>query len=159
MDEQKTDNRAVMATIAEIRRFVLADQSKRPGSAAIFTLEGASRHFTYRVKQAHDKRGEPIPCWNVKVLAGGSVGNNPKWVYVGSLRSRNRPYFAATKNSPGGQSFQSFNWFTVRYLSRRKPHSSLTFWHEGRCAACGQPLTRPESIKRGFGPHCWAARS
>jgi hypothetical protein len=29
---------------------------------------------------------------------------------------------------------------------------------EGRCKLCGRPLSDPDSLERGVGPDCWAAR-
>jgi len=158
MSTDDTPKRAALTSLPAIRAFVLADQT--PTGAAIFTLEGVTRHFTFRVKQVR-RDGEPIPCWNVKVLAGGAVDASPKWVYLGSLRSR-RPgqtAFIETKGSQHGLAFESFAFFARCYLKKDKPHPALRFYHEGRCCACGRALTTPESVQRGFGPTCWEKRA
>ena len=155
---------ARIGELADIRRFVTADQGKTRG--AIFTLEGRSSHFTFRAKQARDKQGDPIPCWTVKVLTGGSVDDG-SWTYVGSLRSRRLPRFVATRGSkPESASFHAFGWFTRFVLAGPTNPAEMAlfpawaadrdfhFFHMGRCCVCSRALTHPESIKTGIGPVC-----
>lgn len=58
-------------------------------------------------------------------------------------------------NEEHNKSIRAFKWYMMQVIDRRyEMAAKVEFWHVGRCARCGKPLTDPESILRGIGPHC-----
>lgn len=126
------------------------------GGKAIFTLVSVKSgdRYTYKVTENPDGR-----IHFVHLRTGGAPSDPDPWTYIGVIRERERFTLSAksvlTFNSPavGG-----ITWLMNQLAAGRLPEDQVEFWHEGQCAACAGRLTVPESIKRGFGPHCWAVR-
>jgi hypothetical protein len=53
------------------------------------------------------------------------------------------------------QASAAFRWLHAQlYNHNADKLAQVRFFHEGKCSACGRPLTNPESIQRGLGPIC-----
>ena len=50
---------------------------------------------------------------------------------------------------------RSFEYLWKKILSNSLPEL-IVFYRDSRCGRCGQRLTNPKSIKRGFGPYCFS---
>ena len=145
---------------SEVRDFVLA------GNATI-TLESqkTGAWFTYRVRQATDRAGEPTSRWFVSLMNGPD--NESSFCYIGLLDigarmngmlDPNGPIqFRQTAKSRIGADAPSVRGFVFFWnaISSGKMPCNMTVRHEGRCGKCNCKLTVPESIDRGIGPECW----
>lgn len=120
------------------RDFMLAGKS-----LVTFKSLRTGKHYTYRIRK---KKKENI--WFVSVLYFPEADG---YNYIGCITSDGK--FVHTKRSqvnPDSESFVAFKWVWENIQSDK-----VEVWHEGRCGRCGRTLTKPESIKRGFGPLCW----
>lgn len=117
---------------------------------AIFTIrsETSGEHWTYKV--TCKKEGEP---YFVSLLCDGDT-----YLYLGFMRDAGRYQTSSKACRPRSHVAHRVVEFLLKELQRNALHSKLSFFHEGKCAKCGKPLTNPESIERGFGPGCWAKR-
>lgn len=125
------------------------------GGHAIFTLVSVKTgaRYTYRVKTSDSP---DLMFVHLKVAV--NFDEEP-WCYIGVIRDGER--FDLTKASKlplDAAPIRAISWFWTQIIHRVIP-DTLEFWHEGQCAACAGRLTVPESIKRGYGPTCWAARN
>lgn len=139
------------ATAQTAREFALAGK-------AFLTLqsEKTGQHFTYRVKQAEDRKGNKIPMWFVGVLT--SNDNQNGYSYAGLLEDKGDDGVAfrqttKAKISPEAPSLKAFLYFW-KHAERGDLPSCLTVRHENKCGRCGRKLTVPESIDNGIGPEC-----
>jgi len=126
------------------RQFLLAGH-------AIVTLvsEKTGTRFTYRVV-----RKENTP-WFVGVLTGSD--NKSDYSYLGTIFGDGA--FRHGRKSSIGQdapSARAFNW-AWQYLTRGELPPQCEVHHESYCGKCGELLSVPESIKRGYGPKCAAS--
>lgn len=111
----------------------------RAGNATFsIKSERTGKHYTYRVNQP---KGSDV--FFVAVKAG--EGNT----FLGTI-------FNGYKFSPkvGGDATLAFDYFWRWMIERNQIPQGITFYHEGRCGACGRPLTDPTSIELGIGPTC-----
>lgn len=116
---------------------------------AIFTVNNdKDEHYTYEVIY---KSGNN-PIYFVFVLTGGDghysyMGN----MNVGSITARPA---GKSKFKPDSRAVRVFN-FSMRIIAgKQELPKGYDIQHEGKCGACGRPLTDPESIKLGLGPVC-----
>ncbi len=114
---------------------------------ALFTLQGATSRFTYRVSE---KDGDPDLTF-VSVLSGPD--NARDYSCIGTLRGPSKALAHTKRVTPTTPSFKAFQWVYERLL-RSLPIAPVRFYHHGVCGRCGRTLTTPESITRGFGPEC-----
>jgi hypothetical protein len=116
------------------------------GGKAVFTLVSlvTGKRKTFRVR----KGGGDI--YFVDLLTGPD--NREDYAYIGFFRSNLR-IEAGKKGNAFHPAFAAIDWLLIGLASGRMPRTA-TFWHEGKCARCGRPLTNPESIESGFGPEC-----
>jgi|WetSurMetagenome_2_1015567.scaffolds.fasta_scaffold622148_2 hypothetical protein len=136
---------------ALIRRFVLAGR-------AMFTIKSLAtgKHYSYRVARVpqRDESGRPPPfIWFVSVRTSG----DNLWEYMGNLEGEHILTFrltGRTRHLITDERYLAFDWFRRKVLEGGTVPNTLEVWHEGRCAACGRPLSDPSSITRGFGPDC-----
>jgi len=125
---------------ADLFQFVIAGR-------ALFTLEGTTRRFTYRVSQKAD---DPNTTF-VALLTGPN--NERDYTCIGLLTGPEKRLVHTRKVSPETPSFKAFAW-TFERLRRGMSIAPVKFFHHGACARCGRTLTTPESILRGIGPEC-----
>jgi len=124
------------------------------GGKATFTLRSTetSNRYTYRVNEKVEA-GRPT-VYFVGLLAGPD--NESDYTYLGWIRNNQ---FGLTKKSRENglteqtPSVKAFAWAFANFVKGAVPEK-LEFWHAGRCARCGRPLTVPQSIEDGFGPEC-----
>lgn len=120
---------------------------------ARFTIvsKDSGRRYTYRLRKM-----DRANSYFVSVLYG--PGNESDYRYIGTAQ-RDRMHGAGRKVSANDPRFVAITW-AIGQLNRRQGqamHPALEVWHEGRCGRCARPLTDPESIARGYGPHCAGA--
>lgn len=147
-------------TAQEVREFTLAGK-------ATLTLqsEKTGAHFTYKVRQATDKRtGEQAHRWFVSVLNGPD--NEHSFAYIGLLDmgtkrtdylNPNGPVqFRQTAKARFGADTPSVRGFVYFWnaVSLDKMPGCMKVRHDGKCGRCGRKLTTPESLDRGIGPEC-----
>ncbi len=124
------------------------------GGKAVFTLRSTDTgaRFTYRVNEKTEA-GRPT-VYFVGLLAGPD--NESDYTYLGWIKANQ---FGLTKKSRENglteqtPSVKAFAWAFGNFAKGIVPEK-LEFWHAGRCARCGRPLTVPQSIEDGFGPEC-----
>jgi len=125
------------------RAYILAGRSK-------FTIRSpkTSARYTFKVSLAKPREGMPDRWW-VSVLTGSD--NKTSYTYAGSLTADGSFRLGSDATlrltSP---SVAAFVW-----LARNWEHPYLEVWHESVCGRCGDTLTVPESIERGYGPKCY----
>lgn len=140
----------MMTDPAEALAFIL-------GGKAVFTLlsKRSGVRFTFKVQYSTDE----LSFVHLRTGKWDDERDVEPWTYVGVIRDK--AYFDLTKKSQllgTSDPIKAITWAMTQLAGGRLPSDQLEFWHEGRCAACDLPLTDPESIKRGFGPTCWARK-
>jgi len=134
-----------MNHISDIKRFLLAGK-------AILTIksEKSGKHFTYLVETS-----DPGDIIFVKVLTGPD--NLRDYTYIGysyvhkaADGSMIGPLRFGSRGQPDHPASVAWMWAAERGFD----HNGLTVQHIGRCAACGRPLTTPDSLTLGIGPEC-----
>jgi len=113
--------------------------------------------FSYRVKEAKDKKG----LWFVSVLNGPD--NTADYAYIGTLSSfygkttfKHGHKSTISAEAPSVKAFE-WAWLNLAVLPEviaAEKLDLLEVFHEGRCGRCSRPLTVPESILSGLGPEC-----
>lgn len=116
------------------------------GGNSTFTLKNieTENRFTYKVEKADNAE-----VYFVKVLTSPDI-----YSFIGTIKADNI-YHHSPKSKIGtdANSVKVFNWVFEKIKSDTLP-SVIHFFHEGKCAKCGRPLTDPDSIVSGFGPIC-----
>lgn len=125
------------------------------GGKAVFTLvsKRSGVRFTFKVQYSSDE----LSFVHLRTMP--TLTDPDHWTYVGVIRNGER--FDLTKKSQllsTSDPIKAITWAMTQLAGGQLPSDQLEFWHEGQCSACGLPLTDPESIRRGFGPVCAAAR-
>lgn len=128
------------------------------GGNAYFTLvsKRTDKRITYRVSRKEKQANGEDPMWFVSVLTGPA--NTRDYTYMGLLIHTLSGKFVIRHTAksgfrPDSDAFKGFVYIMDR-VSQGLDAGGLHFHHMGRCAACGRPLTVPESILTGFGPIC-----
>lgn len=137
-------------TVAEAcKRFVLAGR-------AIFTLQGASTRYTFRVNRADPKPGSQYTqqAYFVSLLTGPD--NLSDYTYLGLLHwsTGEVRITRSSKYRADSAPVLAVNWAFRHIWAGRTLPAPAVFYHVGRCARCGRALTVPSSIETGFGPEC-----
>jgi hypothetical protein len=128
------------------------------GSATLTVVSRETgKRFTYRVRRARAREGNPI--WFVSVMVGPD--NERNYRYIGNIRSDvtfdvGRKCWLPTSD-PRVRGF-AWLWQRIR-IEDPTVLFKIEVWHEGRCGRCGRKLTVPESIESGFGPECSGRRT
>lgn len=60
------------------------------------------------------------------------------------------------RNAPEANRGESDSYVEAAATPILLPSADMREGDAPRCLACHRPLTRPESVARGFGPHCHA---
>lgn len=139
----KLDIAHIIEPVEDIKKFILSGK-------AIFTIEGNSSRFTYKVVKKEFEHGT---LYFVNVLTGSD--NENSYTYMGTIYPKRNEFRLTTKSkiSNTAPSFIAFNYF-FKNLTFNRIHKDMTFYHNGCCGACGRLLTVPESIATGLGPTC-----
>lgn len=123
------------------------------GGSAVFTVTNpVGEYYTYRVNaiEGDDKR--------VRYFVGLLTGpdNTSDYTYLGVLNIYDGVVVLtnASKYSKESKPYRVINWLVGLIWADRDLPAGYSMKHIGRCAACGRPLTTPESLESGFGPVC-----
>ncbi len=118
---------------------------------AHFSLRNArtGARYTYKVTRPKKQFVEGTTVFFV------SYRTAEGWTYLGMIAFDKFKLTKASKMPFNDPSVKGIIWL-LRNLDDIEP--PMEFYHEGRCAKCGRRLTDPESIKTGFGPHCYQTR-
>ena len=132
-----------MTETENIRRFIRGGKSR-------FTLRSkkTGTRYTYMVKKAKD--GDVHFIFS---LYGND--NTSAYSYLGMLKDKKLQLTRASKFKADSPQVKALDWSMRKIETEDIVPNELEFWHEGRCARCGRPLTVPESIETGFGPKCY----
>ncbi len=150
-DETPVDPEGDRAILDSPKDFMLL------GNARITLLNtDTGTRFTYRVRLANKRRGDPEGTprpWFVSVLTGSNNEND--YQFFGTIFPDSMEFKYSFRASIGrdAKSVQVFAWVWENIDSLP---SNVQSWHEGKCGMCAKPLTDPESIARGIGPICAA---
>ena len=107
----------------------------------------SGKHFTYRIKE-----GRAGMWWVTRK-------SNEEDIYLGLIDSTGfRSSMKTSADARMSKQFDVFMWFWTMLSIQHRLHPDLEVFHEGYCGACGQGLTKPESIQMGFGPTCTKRR-
>jgi hypothetical protein len=138
---------ASVASSEAIRRFVTAGR-------AVFTLQGASSRYTFKVTRKDPTDRFPGVKYFVALLTGPD--NTSDYTYVGVLDVQTGTVRPTGKSSYREEStpVKAFNWFMARIWRGVAIPEPARFYHVGRCGRCGRALTVPSSIETGLGPEC-----
>lgn len=119
------------------------------GGKGVVTLKSHTGvHHTYSF-EAPAKRDTNSDVMFIKTLVGGS-----EWVYVGMYKNKQFHLTKASKFQKDSAIVRGV-YFILKLM--HKPGYSddrMHLYHMGVCSRCGKPLTNPESIETGIGPHC-----
>lgn len=120
---------------------------------ALFTVSGSKKHYTFKITKKNDQP------YYVYMLTGSD--NTRDYAYLGCFipNTKTNDYLKITAKSRcnlATESVKVFKWAVNIVLRNFKVPTGYTIAHAGKCATCGRQLTEPTSIKRGFGPHCFA---
>ncbi len=124
---------------------------------AVFTIEGPTGHYTYRVELVPGNDRYPATAYFTKLLTGPD--NTTDFTYIGKL-DPNTGTVAVTAKSKHYETALPFRLLN-RVLARvwagdhaaYEAHGYKTH-HEGKCGRCGRALTVPSSVESGIGPEC-----
>jgi hypothetical protein len=115
----------------------------------------AGTHMTVKLKQLTDKsdRKKKLPIY---------------YMYISLLNDGRQSYeFAATlfadtlhlklgrTAAPGSRLAGAAQWVVNAIKNPANLRGRVGLFHEGKCCACGLPLTHPESIHTALGPVCY----
>lgn len=130
MEHKMTDTEA-------IRQFIF-------GGKATFTVRSltSGKHWSFKIN-----KHETDDVYFVKALAG-------EFYYIGYIKSGKYNNSKKLEYSEESAATHQVMVYLLSYIQKGYLHPKFEFFHVGKCAACGRPLTDPTSIERGFGPHC-----
>lgn len=126
---------------ADAKRFLLAGKS----TVTFLSPTGVRFTFTVTMRKMKDET-----ILHFVALVVGS-----KRQFLGTIFSGNT--FRHGSRSPvdkGSASAKAFAWTFARIMAD-EDLKGVEIWHEAKCGKCGQGLSVPESIARGFGPSCF----
>lgn len=125
-------------------------------------------HLTYRMRPVKRAAGDVGVGHHVMVDTLTGPSNTTDYTFVGAIYlspsgridvltgpRTQRP--DGSHGSPIGNeapSAKTLHWLFDRLGRGLTPAPQAEVWHDGTCARCGQPLTRPESVASGLGPIC-----
>lgn len=147
MTDTQTETNATETSSADAfdaKRFILAGK-------AIFTLQGRSERYTYRVSRSDDGRA---------IFIGMLTGpdNLADYTYLGMLDERTGRVrlTRASKYTEQSTPVKAIRWALAWIWKAGTIPEPGKLYHAGRCGRCGRTLTVPASIESGFGPECAA---
>jgi len=129
----------------KIRRFILAGNS-------YFTVMNVvtNNKLTFHVIRLKEK--SPWFVW--------ATNKKSKYCFLGTIfpHAKGGIYKLGIRNGRFTKDSiinKSFEYLWKKMLSNSLPEK-IVFYHDSKCGRCGQRLTDPKSIERGFGPHCFS---
>lgn len=119
------------------------------GGHGVVTLESPSgKHYTYCFK----KPLSPEKFDKITLFAYCIEGKH-QYRYVGMLSRKGFRKTAHSEYETNSEQFKGAAYIIKMAMKDFK--TCMTLYHEGVCSVCGKRLTKPESIVRGIGPHCF----
>ena len=111
-------------------------------------------HMTVKVKQLKDKQDpkKKLPVYYVYISMLGD--GRQSYEFAGTLFSDTMGASLGKKVGAGSRLAQAFSWVIRAIRNPTILTGRVGLFHEGRCCACGLPLTHPESIHTALGPVC-----
>jgi hypothetical protein len=115
---------------------------------AMFTISNSKsgKHITYQVKR-------PRTGNRLHVSVRGPYKN---WLYIGTIGEAKAFKWSPNHSrvKPEDFRFKSFDWLWWHLRTNTDLPISVSIQHIGMCGRCGKKLTRPKSIRDGYGPEC-----
>jgi len=132
--------------VLEARRYFFAGKS-------IFTLSVGEKRYSYRIRVKSHKIEARRAMHFVDLLTGPD--NDEHWKFF-SFFTATRSYGHSRKSkigkdAPGPALFRRV---AEALIARTDLPDDIVLHKALNCARCGRLLTDPESIERGYGPHC-----
>ena len=120
---------------------------------AIFTLQGASNRYTFKVTRKDPSEGYAV-AYFVSLLTGPE--NTTDYTYLGMLDCVTGQVRLTRKSSYTDASTPvlAIRWALRLIWAEKTLPAPAAILHAGRCGRCGRLLTVPSSIETGFGPEC-----
>ena len=115
----------------------------------------AGTHMTVKIKQLTDKRDRKIklPIYYVFISLLGD--SRQGYEFAGTLFSETMTISLGRKVAETSRLANAFRWVLASIKNPAILTGRVGLFHEGRCCACGLPLTHPESINTALGPVCF----
>lgn len=114
-------------------------------SYVTFLNTESGNRFTYKIEKSKSDD-----------IYFASVLTNPgKYTFIGTFfTSKNLIHSPKSKINSSAQSVKVLD-YVISQLKKEKLPPIIEIYHEGRCGKCGDRLTVPLSIERGYGPSCY----
>lgn len=148
--------RAQMKDAERMEKFVFAGNS-------IFTLVSrkTGNRFTFRLRKPKPNKQRPTS----RDMYFCSLYVRNTYLYFGYVIRKEEGGYVFINAKPNKTKIDTSDnvqlmgvktllWFLRQLENKSDMLNAIDFWHEGRCGKCGRPLTVPESIDTGIGPHC-----
>lgn len=117
-------------------------------------LESGS-HMTVKIKQLKDredcKKKLPIFYVTISLLNDGVQSTR----FAGTLFADGLRIKLGRDVTAESRLGRAFNWLVEAIRNPQSLVGRVGLFHEGKCCACGLPLTHPESIHTALGPVCF----
>lgn len=129
-----------LVTPSIIKRYLESGQ-------AVVTLksEKSGAHYTFKFTKKPAKDAPDFSVYFISQL----IGSN-EYMYVAFINQ-----FGEFKyKGPGTKVTDTLKYLWRNITEHNRLPPQMEVMHEGRCGACGRPLTTPESIISGIGPIC-----
>ena len=111
-------------------------------------------HMTVKIKQLRDKDDRkiklPIYYVDISLLNDGRQSSQ----FAGTLFSESMHVKLGRNVRPDSRLARALGWVVAAIKNPEILRGRVGLFHEGRCCACGLPLTHPESIHTALGPVC-----
>ena len=111
-------------------------------------------HMTVKIKQLRDKDDRkiklPIYYVDISLLNDGRQSSQ----CAGTLFAESMHVKLGRNVRPDSRLARALGWVVAAIKNPEILRGRVGLFHEGRCCACGLPLTHPESIHTALGPVC-----
>jgi len=111
-------------------------------------------HMTVKIKQLRDRedRKKKLPIFYVTIsLLNDGVQSTR---FAGTLFEQDLRIKLGRDVTADSRLGRAFNWVVNAIRNPQSLVGRVGLFHEGKCCACGLPLTHPESIHTALGPVC-----
>jgi hypothetical protein len=112
-------------------------------------------HMTVKIKQLRDRedRKKKLPIFYVTIsLLNDGVQSTR---FAGTLFEQDLRIKLGRDVTADSRLGRAFNWVVNAIRNPQSLVGRVGLFHEGKCCACGLPLTHPESIHTALGPVCF----
>ena len=111
-------------------------------------------HMTVKLKQLRDKkdRNKKLPIFYVFISLLGD--GRQSYEFAGTLFQEDLRIKLGRTVAGDSRLARALYWLVGAIRNPQSLRGRAGLFHEGRCCACGQPLTHPESIHTALGPVC-----